>query len=654
VTEHEKESERAADCYYPSEEFISKSRVKSKDEYQALYERSINNPQSFWSEMAENLTWIKKWESVMDWDFSRGYLRWFDGGQLNVSVNCLDRHLETWRKNKAALIWQGEPVDELQVFTYQTLYREVMKFANVLKKKGVKKGDRVIFYLPMIPQLPIGMLACARIGAVHVVVFGGFSADALKERCLDCGARFLVTADGLFRSGRKIPLKQKVDRILEDCPDIETVIVVRRTEEPVEMREGRDVWYHDEIVQEDIRRGCPPEVMEAEDPLFILYTSGSTGRPKGVLHTSAGYLLFALESFKYIFDYRDEDTYWCTADIGWVTGHSYILYGPLAAGATSIMYEGAPMYPRPDRFWEIVQRHAVNTFYTAPSAIRAVAREGDHWPAARNLSSLRLLGTVGEPIGPETWQWYYDVIGRGRCPIVDTWWQTETGGICISAMPGAIPIKPGAVTLPFFGVKPKVVRDDGTECEVNESGYLVIERPWPGMMRGIYNQPEMFQNTYFSQFPGYYFTGDGARVDEDGYIWVMGRIDDVINVSGHRLGTAEIETALVAHSQVAEAAVVGYDHELKGQGIYAFVILEAGVPKTEELRHELQEHVRELIGPIATPDKIQFADKLPKTRSGKIMRRILKTIVDHKYDQMGDTSTLAEPAVVDELIKGTA
>ncbi len=652
MIEQENAPEMKGERYYPSAEFISKSRVKSMQEYQALYERSINDPEGFWMEMAEDLTWIKRWDKVMDCDFREARIRWFEGGRLNVSANCLDRHLETWRKNKAALIWQGEPSDELQVFTYQTLFQEVNKFANVLKKKGVGKGDRVVIYLPMIPQLPIAMLACARIGAIHSVVFGGFSAEALRDRIIDCGAVFLITSDGSFRSGRIIPLKENADQALVGNEDLKTVIVVKRTNEPVEMVEGRDVWYHDEMAAEDIRDICKPEVMDAEDPLFILYTSGSTGKPKGVLHSSAGYLLYALETFKYIFDYRDEDTYWCTADIGWVTGHSYILYGPLAAGATSIMFEGVPTYPRPDRFWEIVQKHGVNSFYTAPTAIRAMAREGNSWPESHDLSSLRLLGTVGEPINPEAWQWYYNVIGGAKCPIVDTWWQTETGGILISALPGAVPIKPGSVTLPFFGIKPKIVRDDGTECEVNESGYLVIEKAWPGMMRGVFNQPDRFREAYFKQVPGCYFSGDGARKDKDGYIWVMGRIDDVINVSGHRLGTAEIESALVAHEKVAEAAVVGYSHDIKGQGIYAFVTLNAGAPKSNELQEALRLHVRKLIGPIATPDKIQFADKLPKTRSGKIMRRILKKIVAGEHDQLGDTSTLAEPDVVDELIKG--
>jgi len=602
--------------------------------------------------MAEDLDWIKRWDRVMDSDLKEGRVCWFEGGQLNVSANCLDRHLTTARKNKAALIWQGEPRGERRVFTYQMLHREVSRLANVLLQKGVKQGDRVVLYLPMIPELPMAMLACARIGAIHSVVFGGFSADSLADRIHDSGSRFLITADGSYRAGRVIGLKKNADEALASCPEVETVLVVRRVGSEVNMDPERDVWFHEAMADPDVAGVCPPAPMDAEAPLFILYTSGSTGKPKGVLHSTAGYLLYALKTFQYFFDYREEDTYWCSADIGWVTGHSYIVYGPLAAGATSLMFEGVPTYPAPDRFWEVVEEYGVNIFYTAPTAIRAVAREGASWPKAHDLSSLRLLGTVGEPINPEAWMWYYENVGGKRCPIVDTWWQTETGGIMISPLPGAIDLKPGSATLPFFGVKPRVLREDGADCAEDESGYLVIDQAWPGMMRGIFNQPERFKETYLSQFPGRYFTGDGAKIDADGYIWVMGRIDDVINVSGHRLGTAEVERALASHTAVAEAAVVGYEHEIKGQGIYAFVMLKKNAAPSDELRRELKEHVRRLIGPIASPDKIQFTDKLPKTRSGKIMRRILKKIAAGVFDAFGDTSTLAEPDVVDYLVKG--
>jgi len=642
----------AASVFSPSEAFRSRALVKSRAEYQKLYDRSIQDPEGFWSEMAEGLDWIRRWDRVMDNNLREGRVRWFEGGKLNVSVNCLDRHLTAARKNKAALIWQGEPRDERRIFTYQTLYREVNRFANVLLKKGVRKGDRVVLYLPMIPELPIAMLACARIGAIHSVVFGGFSAASLADRIHDSGARILITANGSYRSGRVVPLKENADQALQSCPDVGTVLVVRRVPSEVKMVDGRDTWYHEEMAASDISGVCQPEVMDAEDPLFTLYTSGSTGKPKGVLHTTAGYLLYVLKTFQYIFDYREEDIFWCTADIGWVTGHSYIVYGPLAAGATSLMFEGVPTYPAPDRFWEVVEDYGVNIFYTAPTAIRAIAKEGNSWPKAHDLSSLRLLGTVGEPINPEAWIWYHENIGGKRCPIVDTWWQTETGGIMITPLPGAIDTKPGSATLPFFGIQPRVLREDGTPCRANENGYLVIDQAWPGLMRGVFNQPERFKETYLVQFPGSYFTGDGAKVDEDGYIWVAGRIDDVINVSGHRLGTAEVERALASHGAVAEAAVVGYDHEIKGQAIYAFVILKMNVSASDALRQELKNHVRTLIGPIATPDKIQFTDKLPKTRSGKIMRRILKRIAAGVFDGFGDTSTLAEPDVVEDLVKG--
>jgi len=634
----------------PPQEFSAKAHIKSLEEYQKLYKRSLEDPEGFWGELAENLEWYKKWEKVLDYSFKDNiYIKWFIGGKLNAAVNCLDRHLITHRRNKAAIIWEGEP-GESRTYTYQQLYTEVCKFANVLKKKGVKKGDRVTIYMPMIPELPIAMLACARIGAIHSIVFGGFSADSLKDRIQDAQASVLITTDASYRSGRVIGLKNNADAALEQCPSVKSVIVYNRTNTKIDMKPGRDFWWHEEMAAPDIKGECPPEIMDAEDPLFILYTSGSTGKPKGVLHTTAGYLLYVLTTFKWIFDYKDEDIFWCTADIGWVTGHSYIVYGPLAAGATSLMFEGVPNYPQPDRFWQIVEKYRVNIFYTAPTALRAMMRDGDKWPLAHDLSSLRLLGTVGEPINPEAWMWYYKIIGKERCPIVDTWWQTETGGALITPLPGAIPIKPGSATKPFPGVEAAVIREDGSSAEVNEGGYLVIKRPWPGIMRTVYGQHERFKETYFVQFPGMYFTGDGARVDEDGDFWLMGRVDDVINVSGHRIGTAEVESALVSHPAVAEAAVVGMPHEIKGQGIYAFVTLKAGQEKSEELRKALVAHVRKEIGPIATPDKIQFADALPKTRSGKIMRRILKKIAAGEVRDLGDTTTLADPSVVQNLI----
>jgi acetyl-CoA synthetase len=636
--------------FNPPKEFSERAYIKSMAEYKELYQRSIKDPEGFWGEMAGQLDWYKKWDKVLVEDFKEGKHEWFVGGKINVSQNCLDRHVKSWRKNKAALVWEGD-IGDSRVLTYQQLYREVCKFANVLKKHGVKKGDRVSIYLPMIVELPIAMLACARIGAIHSVVFGGFSADALKDRMLDCQTTLLVCVDGYYRSGKVIRSKDNADAALESCPKVKDVIVVKRANSEVTMKEGRDYWWDSEMAADGIKADCKPEVMDAEDPLFILYTSGSTGKPKGVLHTQAGYLLYCYQTFKWIFDVKEEDTFWCTADIGWVTGHSYIVYGPLAYGATSLMFEGVPSYPHPDRFWEIVEKYQVNIFYTAPTALRAIMRDGDDWPNKHDLTSLRLLGSVGEPINPEAWMWYYNIIGKGKCPIVDTWWQTETGGILITPLPGAIPIKPGSATMPFPGVDPAVFREDGSIADVNEGGYLVIRKPWPGLMRRVYGDPERFKNTYFIRFPGVYNTGDGARVDEDGFYWLMGRIDDVINVSGHRIGTAEVESALVSHEKVAEAAVVGMPHDIKGQGIYAYVTLKAGVSKSDELKKELVGHVRKEIGPIATPDKIQFADALPKTRSGKIMRRILTKIAAGDVDQLGDTSTLADPSVVDVLVK---
>jgi acetyl-CoA synthetase len=636
--------------FYPPEELSKKAYIKSLEEYKEIYRRSLDDPEAFWGEAAQQLDWYKKWDKVLIEDFAEGKHEWFVGGKLNVSHNCLDRNLKTWRRNKAALMWEGD-TGETKTLTYQELYYDVCKFANVLKKHGVKQKDRVSIYLPMILELPIAMLACARIGAIHSVVFGGFSAEALRNRILDCDSKMLICVDGYYRSGRIIRSKDNADEALQKCPAVEDVIVVRRAGIQVKMVQGRDWWWHEEIQAGDVSPVCEPEVMDAEDPLFILYTSGSTGKPKGVLHTQAGYLLYAYQTFKWIFDIKEEDTFWCTADIGWVTGHTYIVYGPLAAGATCLMFEGVPNYPHPDRFWEMVEKYQVSIFYTAPTALRAIMIEGDDWPNKHDLSSLRILGSVGEPISPETWMWYYNTIGKGKRPIVDTWWQTETGAALISSLPGATPMKPGSATLPLPGIELAVLRDDGSPADVNEGGYLVIKRPWPGLMRRVYSDPERFKNTYFVQFPGVYTTGDGARVDEDGYYWLMGRIDDVINVSGHRIGTAEVESALVSHDRVVEAAVVGIPHEIKGTGIYAFVTLKANVEKSDELKRELAAHVRKEIGPIATPDKIQFADALPKTRSGKIMRRILAKIGAGDIDNLGDITTLADPSVVHMLVK---
>jgi acetyl-CoA synthetase len=639
--------------FNPIKEFVEKARMKSMEEYEKLWERSIKDPEGFWGEMAEqHLDWYKKWNGpVEEYNFKEDIaIRYFAGGKLNVTYNCLDRHLQTWRKNKAALIFQGEPLDESITYTYQQLHREVCKFANVLKTMGVKKGDRVAIYLPMIMELPVAMLACARIGAVHSIVFGGFSADALKDRIQDCKAETLITCNWGYRSGKVLPSKGNADAALKYCPSVKQCIVVNRIGKETEMKEGRDYWWHELMAKAS--PFCEPEEMDAEDPLFILYTSGSTGKPKGVLHTTAGYLLFTTITMKYVFDLRDEDVYWCTADIGWVTGHSYIVYGPLAAGATSLVFEGVPNYPEPDRFWEVVERYGVNIFYTAPTAIRAIMKNGDEWPNKRDLSSLRLLGSVGEPINPEAWMWYYQVIGKERCPITDTWWQTETGGHLIAGIPGAMPMKPGSASRPFFGVDPVILRQDGTETDVNEGGHLYIRKPWPGFMRTVYGDPARFKEQYFVQTPGFYFSGDGARKDEDGYYFLMGRVDDVINVSGHRMGTAEVESALVAHEAVAESAVVGYPHDIKGQGIYAFVTLKVGFTPSDDLKKSLIQHVRKEIGPIASPDKLHFTDALPKTRSGKIMRRILRKIAEGQIDQLGDTSTLAEPDVVDRLVSG--
>jgi len=634
----------------PSQEFVAKAAIKSREEYEKLHKESIENPEAFWSRIADELLWDKRWDKFMEYDFNKAYIKFFIGAKINAAKNCLDKHLNTPQKDKIALLWVGEPEGEERTFTYAQLHQEVCKFANVLKSLGVKKGDRVTIYLPMIPELPIALLACARIGAIHSVVFGGFSAESLRDRILDCDSSLLITTNFYPRSGKSISAKDNADEALKSCPNVKKVVVVKRTDKPTKMEAGRDLWWDD--LMKDASPDCPAEVMDAEDPLFILYTSGSTGKPKGVLHTIGGYLTYVHATMKYIFDIKDDDIHWCTADIGWVTGHSYIVYGPLSVGATSLMFEGVPTYPKPDRFWEIVEKYKATILYTAPTVMRSLMREGDDWVNKHDLSSLRLLGTVGEPINPEAWMWYYTVVGKERCPIVDTYWQTETGGAIVSPIPGAIPLKPGSATVPFFGIDACVLREDRTEADVNEGGYFVIRKPWPGMMRTVYGAHERFYETYFTQFPGYYTAGDGARKDEDGYFWFMGRLDDVINVSGHRMGTAEIESALVSHPAVAEAAVVGFPHEIKGEGIYAFVTLKLGVEKTEQLKKELIAHVRKEIGPIASPDKIHYADALPKTRSGKIMRRILKKIAAGDITNLGDTTTLADPSVVDVLIKG--
>ena len=620
--------------------------------YQKMYQRSIEDPDGFWAEQAWSfLSWDKHWDTVLDWDFSKGHIRWFEGGKLNACYNCVDRHLEN-RAEQTALIWEGDdPADDAHI-SYQELYEQVCLLANALKSRGIRKGDRVCIYMPMIPQAVYAMLACARIGAVHSVVFGGFSPESIKDRILDSDCQMVITADEGVRGGKHIPLKANVDKALESCPNVHTVLVVKQTCADINWVEGRDVWYYEAIM--DASPECPAVPMDAEDPLFILYTSGSTGKPKGVLHTTGGYLLYAAITHKYVFDYHDGDIFWCTADVGWVTGHSYIVYGPLTNGATSLVFEGVPTYPDASRFWQVCDKHQVTIFYTAPTALRALMREGDEPVNKTSRNSLRLLGSVGEPINPEAWEWYYKVVGKGHCPIVDTWWQTETGGHMITPIPGATRLKPGSATRPFFGVAPAIVDAEGTVLEGATQGNLVITRPWPGMMRTVYGDHQRFIDTYFSTYPGMYFTGDGARRDEDGYYWITGRVDDVLNVSGHRLGTAELESALVLHNAVAEAAIVGYPHDIKGQGIYAYVTLVNDVEPSDELRMDLIKLVRSEIGPIATPDVIQWAPGLPKTRSGKIMRRILRKIAANEMDNLGDTSTLADPSVVDDLIENRA
>lgn len=635
--------------WYPVSSEFAKNALINESKYNEMYERSVKDPEGFWAEQGERLDWMKKWDKVKDTSFHKPvYIKWFKGGKLNVSYNCIDRHLAK-RGDKVALLWEPDsPSVAVRKFTYKELHKEVCHFANVLKNMGVKKGDVVTIYMPMIPETAFAMLACTRIGAVHSVVFGGFAPDSISDRIIDGESRFVITADAGFRGSKVISLKENVDKALVKSPIVDKVLVVKYANTSIEMQTGRDFWYHDMVV--GVSDQCEPEAMDAEDPLFILYTSGSTGKPKGVLHTTGGYLVYASMTHQYVFDYHENDIYWCSADVGWVTGHSYIVYGPLANGATSVFFEGVPNYPTPARFWEIVDKHQVSIFYTSPTAIRSLMREGDQFVTQTSRTSLRLLGSVGEPINPEAWCWYYNVVGDKRCPIVDTWWQTETGGIMITPLPGATSLRPGSATLPFFGVQPKLLTSEGQEIDGKGEGVLVIADSWPGQARTIYRDHERFENTYFSNYPGYYFTGDGCRRDEAGYYWITGRVDDVINVSGHRLGTAEIESALVAHHKVAEAAVVGYPHDIKGQGIYAFVTLKSGEIASEELRKELIQTVRKEIGPIATPDLIQWATRLPKTRSGKIMRRILRKIAENHPDQLGDITTLSEPSVVQELV----
>ena len=652
----------SADLVNPPENVSSRAYVGNMDEYKKLYQKSIDEPDAFWGEVAENFHWFEKWNLVRSFNYNmkEGPVRieWFSGAKTNVCYNCVDRHLEL-RPNKTALIWEGNEPGEDKTISFRDLHEQVCKFANVLKGRGVKKGDRVSIYMPMVPEATIAMLACARIGAVHSVVFGGFSAEALADRIVDSTCKTVITANGTYRGAKAIPMKPNADLAMESASsrmgeNVETCIVVQRVEDDssisCDMKEGRDLWWYEEM--RNASSECPCEEMDAEDPLFILYTSGSTGKPKGVLHTTAGYMVYTATTHKYIFDYQEEDIYFCAADIGWITGHSYIVYGPLANGATTMMFESIPTYPNPDRYWQVIEKWKVNQFYTAPTAIRAIASAGEDWPSKYKMESLRILGSVGEPINPEAWRWYHRNAGKERCPIVDTWWQTETGGILISPLPGATPLKPGSATFPFFGVKPILLDpQSGEKIEGNDvSGVLAIEESWPGQMRTIFGDHERFESTYFQQYNGYYFTGDGCRRDEDGYYWITGRVDDVINVSGHRMGTAEVESALVAHDSVAESAVVGFPHDVKGEGIYAYVTLNSGVEYTDELKAELKQKVRSVIGPIATPDFIHWAPALPKTRSGKIMRRILRKIATDETDQIGDVSTLADPSVVENLI----
>jgi len=637
---------------YDIPESVAKQAYINEEQYLQMYQRSIDDPSGFWAEQAEAfLSWDQPFDNVLDWNFDKGHIRWFEGGKLNACYNCVDRHLDS-RGDQTALIWEGDdPADDARI-TYRELYEQVCRLANALKSRNVRKGDRVCIYMPMIPEAVYAMLACARIGAIHSVVFGGFSPESIKDRILDSDCQAVITADEGLRGSKHIPLKANVDKALQHCPNVHTVVVVRQTGGAIDWVEDRDIWYRE--ATEAAAAECPVEIMDAEDPLFILYTSGSTGKPKGVLHTTGGYLLYAAITHKYVFDYHDGEVFWCTADVGWVTGHSYIVYGPLANGAISLVFEGVPTYPDASRFWQVCDKHQVNIFYTAPTALRALMREGNGPVEKTSRSSLRILGTVGEPINPEAWEWYYHVVGDARCPIVDTWWQTETGGHMITPLPGATRLKPGSASRPFFGIKPAIMDPEGKVLEGAAEGNLVITMPWPGQMRTVYGDHQRFIDTYFRTYPGTYFSGDGARRDADGYYWITGRVDDVLNVSGHRLGTAEVESALVLHDAVAEAAIVGFPHDIKGQGIYAYVTLVNGVEPSDELRKELVNLVRSEIGPIATPEVIQWAPGLPKTRSGKIMRRILRKIAANEVDSLGDTSTLADPTVVDNLIQNRA
>jgi acetyl-CoA synthetase len=634
----------------PPEAWRDRTHIMNQTQYQNMYRRSLEDPEGFWAECAQELDWMKKWDKVYEGDFGKARVKWFAGGKLNVAWNCLDRHLRSGLNDRTAILWAGEDGGS-RSYTYGQLHQEVCRFANVLRRLGVRKGDRVAIYLPMIPELPVAMLACARVGAIHNVVFVGFSAESLRERVSGCDASLIITSDYARFGGKELAIKRNTDPSLEECHEMKRVVVRSSTRE-VESLKGRDFYWDELMNQKDLPSYCEPEEMDAEDPLFTLYTSGSTGKPKGVLHSTAGYLLHVKKSFEWVFDYHPEDLYWCTEDLSWIIGHSYGLYGPLAAGATLLMIEGSPYYPRPDRLWEMIEKYRVNLFYTTPAVLRFCMRERIEWLQRHDLSSLRLLGSVGEPIGSKAWMWYHTHVGMERCPIVDTWWQTETGGILITPLPGATSLKPGSAGLPFFGVEPAILREDGTECEVNEEGYLVIKRPWPGMMRRVFDAPEKFRETYFVQFPGNYFTGDRARKDEDGYFWFLGRVDDVIHSSGYRLGTVEIENALVSHEAIAEAAIVPFSHPIKGQGIYAFVTLRPGFENSETLKESLLGFVQKKIGSIAVPDKIQMVDVLSKTLSGKIMRRILRKIAAGELQDLGDTSVLANPSVVEELIRG--
>lgn len=635
---------------HPISQAIAQNAFITPEKYREWYLRSIKDPETFWGEQAKQyVTWFEEWDRVLSGAFEQHDVRWFQGGKLNVSYNCLDRHLET-RANQPAIIWESDDPECSQIITYKDLYDRVCRFANVLKRNQIKKGDRVCIYMPMVPEAAIAMLACTRIGAIHSVVFGGFSSDALKTRILDADCKLVITANEGIRGNKIVPLKKNVDLALEQCPNVSKVIIVKHTLNPVQWNASRDVWYHDEMSQ--VSSDCPAEIMDAEDPLFILYTSGSTGQPKGILHATGGYLVYVTMTHQLVFDYHDKEIYWCTADVGWITGHSYTVYGPLSNGATTLMYEGLPNYPTPARFWEIVDKHNVNIFYTAPTAIRALRRDGDEWVKKTNRQSLRILGSVGEPINPEAWEWYYHVVGNGRCPVVDTWWQTETGGIMISALPGATPLKAGSAAWPFFGVVPLIVDDNGQPLPENTMGKLVITQPWPGMLQTVYKNPERLINAYYKEFRGMYLTGDQAYQDKDGYFWISGRSDDVLKISGHRIGTQEVESALILHSAVSEAAVVAVPDPIKGSSIYAFVTLKISYQPSEELKKELITTVRNAIGPIATPEHIQWAEGLPKTRSGKIMRRLLRKIAENDTSDLGDLTTLADASVVEALIKG--